>query len=77
MIYLRPNKILKALSFHYAYLSKVLFSFAQEKGERKIFALTESEQTAFLSYYTMKFIMDCENICRTDGEGWIDIYSIR
>ena len=61
MIYLRPNKILKALSFHYAYLSKVLFSFAQEKGERKIFALTESEQTAFLSYYTMKFLIDYQN----------------
>ena len=77
MIYLRPIKIFKALSFQYAYLNKISFSFAEEKGERKIFALTESEQSAFLSYYTIKFIMDCENVCRTDGEGWINICSIR
>jgi hypothetical protein len=46
----------------HSHFKRILFPFSGEKGCPKKYSLTESEQSAALSYYTLKFIIDSENL---------------
>ncbi len=71
MIYLRSHQFLRSPCFH-SNLKKIIFYAACKKHSKERLSLTESEQSAALSYYTLKFISDSNNYDYSN-----DLYSIR
>ncbi len=76
MIYSSLEKQINDQSEHNQF-KKIALPFSLEKGEKKILKLTDSEQSAFLSYYTIKFIIDYQNVSNAYGKSSQDARSIR